>query len=715
MLYAVLALVLCWHLVSAQSTVQFELVDSVKKVPLAGALIYESGTGNGSSCDSLGRAQLVCSKTGVVSFTAQLLGYQTKTLFIVLPYSGVLKIELPVEVDALDEVRITTSRTNSRIEDLPTRVEVLGLEEMKEENGIMPGNISSLLGDIAGIQMQQVSAGTGNTLARMQGLNGKYTQLLRDGLPLYGGLSGGFSIMQIPPLDLKQIEIIKGSSSTLYGGDAIGGIINLVSKDPETTPELSFTINQTSLKETNINAYTSRKYKKIGYTLFVGQTLAKACDVDHDGLSDAPFISSTVIHPKLIWYLHPKTTLTFNYNGNLDKRGGGRMSYFIEPLASAYHVISTTQRHSADFKLVHQISASGNWTFKFSNSWLKQGISTNAYSFNANQWQYYSELSRFQQVKHFSWVAGMNWNGEVFNNLPHSLSNIYSNRYYTIGAFVQNTWKPIDKLTLEGGVRLDVHSSQQIFPLPRLCILYQFNKKWSMRVNEGIGYKIGHALSNINMETDLARYVSGKALAPELAEGTNADLNFQTRWDKGWRINLNEALFYTRISSPVADSTGAFTQLYLYNAAKPVVTAGFQSYMRLQYNEFELYLCYVNTVTRKQYDAVHPLPVATPKHNVSTVLLAELSDAFALGIEASYIAGQLNQSYQKVPDYAIMALMLRYKMKRFCVVANVENLLNQRQSKFEPVYDGSAEMPVYHTLWAPVSGRVANLSLQWTL
>ena len=146
---------------------------------------------------------------------------------------------------------VSSSRTNSRIEDLPTKVEVLGAEEMHEENGIKPGNIVSLLGDIAGIQIQQTNAATGNADMRIQGLQGKYTQILRDGIPLFGGYSGSFSILQIPPLDLQQVELVKGSSSTLYGGGAIAGMLNLVSKKPKLgTPEGSFTLNRSTLKRT---------------------------------------------------------------------------------------------------------------------------------------------------------------------------------------------------------------------------------------------------------------------------------------------------------------------------------------------------------------------------------------------------------------------------------------------------------------------------------
>jgi outer membrane receptor for ferrienterochelin and colicins len=77
-------------------------------------------------------------------------------------------------------------------------------------------------------------------------LDGRYTQILRDGYPLYAGFSGGLSILQIAPLDLKQVEVIKGAASTLYGGGAIAGLVNLVSKTPQEERELNFLANATS-------------------------------------------------------------------------------------------------------------------------------------------------------------------------------------------------------------------------------------------------------------------------------------------------------------------------------------------------------------------------------------------------------------------------------------------------------------------------------------
>jgi outer membrane receptor for ferrienterochelin and colicins len=242
-------------------TVSGSIMDKGNGKAIQGASISIANTNKGTVSNETGKYNI----TGIAAGKAQLIisftGYTTIDTLINIDGKSNQIINFLLEEDKgeLEEVIIvSSSRTNSRIEDLPTKVEVLGAEEVKEENGIKPGNIASLLGDIAGIQIQQTSASTGNADMRIQGLQGKYTQILRDGMPLFGGYAGSFSILQIPPLDLQQIELVKGASSTLYGGGAIAGMLNLISKKPKLgKPEKSLTLNYSSLNEANLNIFFS--------------------------------------------------------------------------------------------------------------------------------------------------------------------------------------------------------------------------------------------------------------------------------------------------------------------------------------------------------------------------------------------------------------------------------------------------------------------------
>jgi outer membrane receptor for ferrienterochelin and colicins len=621
-----------------------------------------------------------------------------------------------IKSNDLEEVIVTSSRTNSRIENIPTRVEVLGLEDLGEENGVKPGNILSLLGDVAGIQMQQVSASSGNTFARIQGLNGRYTQLLKDGMPLFGGLSGSFGILQIPPMDLKQIEIIKGSVSTLYGGDAIGGIINLISKNPTFEDDLSFSLNQSTLAETNFNVYYAKRNKNIGYTFFAGQTYQNQVDVDHDGLTDVAAVNSIVVHPKFIFYVSPKSTITINYAGTFDMRKGGNVSYFSQSDPSLYHVKSINNRHNIDGKYLYDFSDNKSLTIKASSSFLGQELDTKAYFFMGKQTIFYSEVSYFHKLEKMNWVGGINFNGDNFNNESIAiLSKINNYNNTTLGIFVQNTYKATQKITIESGFRYDFNSKYGAFPLPRLSLLYKFNSVYSARINGGFGYKNPNDLSFLDLETDLQKLLPSTNLQSELSRGLNADVNYKKVFDYGLDFTFNQSFFYTKIKNPIFDNAINSNQIELQNASKGLTTLGFQSYMRMRYGELELYLGYVFTNVKKEYDLINQNLVVTPKHNISMTLFYEPSEQWRFGIESSIIASQLDQDYQPTNNYLLAAAMIQYNLKHFTFVLNAENLFDVRQSNYEKIYTGSIDNPVFNKLWAPIDGRVVNLSMKYSL
>jgi iron complex outermembrane receptor protein len=190
-----------------------------------------------------------------------------------------------------------------------------------------PGDIRMMLNESTGIQTQQTSATSYNSSIRIQGLDGKYTQILRDGLPLYSGFSGGLSLLQIVPLDLKQVEVIKGASSTLYGGGAIAGLVNLISKTPKEKRELSFMLNGTSALGLDASGFYSQKFNKIGTTIFASYNKGTAYDPANIGLTAIPKFNRYTINPKLFVYFNEKTNLNVGINTTIEDRIGGDIRY----------------------------------------------------------------------------------------------------------------------------------------------------------------------------------------------------------------------------------------------------------------------------------------------------------------------------------------------------------------------------------------------------
>ena len=149
--------------------------------------------------------------------------------------------------------------------------------------------------------MQQTSASSANQSIRIQGLDGRHTQILKDGFQLYGGFASGLSIMQIPPLDLKQVEVIKGSNSTLYGGGAIAGLVNLVTHQPEDVRKLRLMFDQSFAGGSTLNGFYAQKFNKIGVSFYTSANRQKAYDPNNDAFSDIPQIKSLTLNPSFYY------------------------------------------------------------------------------------------------------------------------------------------------------------------------------------------------------------------------------------------------------------------------------------------------------------------------------------------------------------------------------------------------------------------------------
>ena len=135
-----------------------------------------------------------------------------------------IDVELEPESELEENVIVSSTRTDQRIADIPLRVEVVPPDEVQEKTAMSPGDVSMLLAETNGLRVQTTSPALGGASLRIQGLSGRYSQILADGLPLYGAQSGSVGILQIPPMDLGQVEVIKGVASALYGMSAIGGV-----------------------------------------------------------------------------------------------------------------------------------------------------------------------------------------------------------------------------------------------------------------------------------------------------------------------------------------------------------------------------------------------------------------------------------------------------------------------------------------------------------
>jgi outer membrane receptor for ferrienterochelin and colicins len=702
---------------SAQEIFRARVKDKEKGMLLSGVSVTPE-TGRGAITNDSGQVILFPLTAGKHTFQFSFVGYEPLALPVVLPDTSWHEVLLTPKNKSLEEVTVLAStRNNQRIENSPLKVEVLGKEEMDEENTIKPGNIASILGDVSGIQIQQSSAVSGNSNVRIQGLDGRYTQILRDGMPLFDGFSGGFGILQIPPLDLKQVELIKGSASTLYGGGAIGGLINLISKRPGYEQEGLISLNQSTLKESNFNTYIAKRNKKAGYTFFGALTHQGAVDVNDDSFSDVPKLDAVIVHPRFFIYPSTKTTIAIGYTGTFETRNGGDMKV-IKGNKDAVHQFfekNTTGRHTGDLLVDHTLGNGSKLELKASVSSFDRTINTNMHYFKGNQLNYFTEASWLIPKDNYSVVAGVNVTGDRFKVLPSdpvALTNYHNN---TIGAFAQATVNLPVNTILETGLRADHHDRYGDFVLPRIALFHRFNEQWATRLGAGWGYKTPNPLAVQTVDypiQDLQPLPDG--IKAEKSIGYNAEVNYKKEFSEHASLFINHAFFLTRINDPVIATEEVNDKVVFSNAGSHILTRGFDTYVQLQLHDWELYAGYTYTIAERKYLPANQFMPLTPRNRMAFVAVYEIPDKWRFALEGSYTGAQYRDNDPKTPGYVFMAAMVEIKFgDRLSLVLNCENVLDYRQSKEEALFTGPISNPSFKPLWAPIDGRVVNFSVRW--
>jgi iron complex outermembrane receptor protein len=564
-----------------------------------------------------------------------------------------------------------------------------------------------LLNESTGIQTQQTSATSYNSSIRIQGLDGRYTQILRDGFPLYSGFSGGLSLMQVAPLDLKQIEVIKGSSSTLYGGGAIAGLVNLVSKTPTAKREVSFLANATSAGGLDLSGFYSEKFNNIGVTVFGSRNTNKPYDPADIGLTAIPKFERYTINPKLFIY-GDHTTANVGFSYITEDRIGGSMDY-IRKGTAGYFEKNNTDRFTTQAQLTHRINDNSQLNFKNSYSRFNRFIQIPSYAFKGLQQSTFSEATYSNTAEKAQWIVGANLLTDNFREDKQSSTTLRSYHYNTIGVFIQNTWTPTKQFSLETGLRGDYVKQYGFELLPRVSAMLRIIPQLTARLGGGLGYKTPTIFTE---EAEKVQFqdilpINENTVSNERSAGGNFDVNYRTGIG-GVSITINQMFFYTRLNNPLLLQAAGANGYQFVNANGHIDTKGAETNVRLTYGDFKLFLGYTYANVNTHFDGIKSWYPLTAKHRLNNVLMYEIEGKVKIGAEAYYFSPQKLNDGAMGKSYWTMGLMGEKYWKHFSVFINLENLTDTRQTKFDTIYTGPITNPTFRDIYAPVEGFVAN-------
>jgi len=712
-LFLAVAVLLAAQVSLSQSVYKVTVKDHATKEPVAGATVAVKDTEVTATTDAQGIAGLAGVPDGEHTVNVFSPGYETAEVKMTFPVGlqGEHTIFIKINNEMGEVTVVETTRTGREIDDTPTRVEAIDEEEVGEKMSMRPANVSMVLSESTGIKVQQTSATTQTQSVRIQGLDGRYTQLLKDGFPAFGGFSGSLGLLDILPLDLRQVEIIKGPAATFYGGGAIAGVVNFISRVPEGEPATNMIFNVTSAGGVDFSLFDARRLGRHGYTLLGSVNYQKEYDVDSDDFTELPRSRSFNLAPRFFFTLDDKTRLTVGNSTSVQKRKGGDV-FVIRDAADAVHQYferNDSARNITTVQLDRDLSGGRKVVARQSLAFFGREIEIPDYRFEGGQFNSYTDISYFHPVKSHALVFGFNAVYDRFKEGRGSDGPVPRDETRrTFGGYAQDSFNLTGKLSLEAGFRLDHVRDYGSFALPRVSALYKFNDRLSSRFTVGFGYKTPTVFTE-EAETLLFRGVLpvGNTLKAERSGGGTFDVNYRGTWGEKFTYSLNQMFFYTRITDPLVLSPRG--SLYGFeNATRPVRSRGFETNARLSYDIVKLFAGYTYTNAKADYLTGNQVLALTPKSRINSALLFEREDDFKVGLEAYYTSSQYLTDRFRTRPFWVAGVFGEKSFGEYSLFFNAENVTDTRQGRFGTVVFPPHQNPTFAEIYTHTEGRVFN-------
>jgi iron complex outermembrane receptor protein len=677
--------------------------------PVRGAIIAAEATR--AITDVRGEAQLAL-EAGSHTITIERPGFVTESLVItVLPAENQpITVRLHDESLESEVVVVTATRSGTVIGDQPIRVEAVPEEEIEENLTIQPGNLGTLLNELAGVRMESTAPGLGGATLQIRGLPGRLTQVLSDGLPLIGAEPGGFGLLQTPPLDLARVEVIKGVASALYGGSALGGVLNLVSRTPGGDPELL--VSSTSRGGTDaVGFMTGSLTPRWGYTLTGGAHHQEREDLDHDAWADLGRYQRFTFRPRLFFNDETGRSL-FVTAGVVDEvRGGGSLPGRTLPddtvFVEALHTTRVDGGVVGRFPLNDGRILSG----RISATEADHDRTFGSQRVRDTLTSLFGETTLSGRGRGHSWVLGA-----AIGQDRLQVSDIPGISYtYTVpSVFAQDEFALAERVILAVSGRVDAHSDYGTFFSPRLSAVFLPTDRWAIRASIGTGFAAPTPFVDEIESTGLGSLDPLTELQAERA--TSASLDAQWALNE-WEFNLS--FFGSEIRHPLEVLPGSQAgRLELANGDGPRRAFGSEAFLRYVNGPLHVIGSYTFLdVTEAATGSGRRAADRVPRHTAELAALLEDEDRGRIGIEISYTGRQTlsdNPYRTTSPSYVELNALAEVRFGETAVFLNAINLTDERQTRFDPLLrptPGAGGQRVTE-LWAPVDGRVFNLGVR---
>ena len=670
--------------------------------PLAFANIVVKNSNNGVIANEQGKYNIPNLKAGVYTLEASYIGYKSSTLNVQI-ISKSIEIDFDLELSAvLDEVVITSTLKPVKRSESPIPVEVFTAAFLKKNP---TANIFEALQTVNGVrpQLNCSVCNTGNI--RINGLEGPYSLVLIDGMPIVSGLSTVYGLSGIPSALIDQVEIIKGPASSLYGSEAVGGLINIITKHPENTPLLFFDSFLTDWNEYNLD---------VGLKALLGDKISvlfgvnyfnynNPIDNNNDNFTDLALQDRISVFQK--WsFSRPKNRL-FSLAGRYfyEDRWGGEMQWQSKNRGGTE--VYGESIYTSRFELIgnYQLPLQEKLFFQFSYSDHDQNSVYGDRYYLANQRIGFGQLLWDFSGPKSDWLIGLSARYNYYNDNT-TVTNT-SDEVVVPSLFVQNEISLTKNHKLLLGGRYDYDNRHGSIFTPRLAFRYKPTDDDIFRVNAGTGFRI------VNLFTEEHAALSGSRdlviqnkLKPEQSFNINANYLKKIYTKKGQILSLDWSTWYTYFTNAIRPDYDTNPNLVIYDNLEGSATSfglSFSLDAVISPHFKGLIGGTIQDVSQKE-NGIRRQQILTEKFSGTWALTyTNLKNNFTIDYTGNIygpmrlaVLGPLDPRQKNAPIWSIQNIQFTFKkFKNIELYTGLKNILNWTPNKGNPFIIARADDP----------------------
>lgn len=691
----------CALSLNAQTTIKGIVSSEKEGLPYASIQIIELK--KGIAADENGYYSLENIPLGDYTIQFSYTGFKTSNKKITIENQIVYTLNCELsESNTLDEIVLTgTLKPVSRLE-TPVPVEVYTATFFKKNP---TSNIFEALQNVNGVR-PQLNCNICNTGdIHINGLEGPYTMVTIDGMPIVSGLSTVYGLSGIPNSLIERVEIVKGPASSLYGSEAVGGLINIITKRPETAPMFFADVFSTSWLENNIDIGAKyRVGKKVNSLLGINYfNYNTPIDNNKDNFTDITLQDRISVFNKISIERNSGKELSFAGRFFYEDRWGGEMQWnkSFRGGTEVYGESIYTNRFELLGKYQLPIVEDITMTFSYTNH--KQNSVYGDVFYLAQQEIAFAQMTWDKKIKNHDFLVGTAYRYQFYND--NTTATLQPDKSKIVSLFVQDEISLNEKQSLLIGSRYDYNSIHSSIYTPRIAYKYKPTSNDIFRINVGTGFRI------VNLFTEEHAALTGSRdviitenLNPETSYNVNLNYLKKFQFDNGTQTVLEFSSWYTHFDNQILPDYDTNPNQIIYANLN-----GFSKTYGITANAEFIFPFGLKTMagitaleSKNKRDGIVSSPILTEKFSATWGITYDIPKWY-LSIDYTGnlygpmrlpLLGDLDPRKEYSPFWSIQNIQFTYKkLNRLEVYGGIKNLLNWTPNKNNPFLIARANDP----------------------